>query len=455
MIKTDDYLREFMTILFAQKSTIVTVTSLFLVVGLLIAFLWPPTYGANSAVLVKGRKIEKNPEAIEEAQYRVFEVDETFLNSEAAIVTSTDVLGMTIKSLDEQGTHYGNPDETINKRVDELKKYVRAEIIPKSNIIEVILLDKDPDKALLLLQSLLDHYIQFRSDIYSPSKTEAFFQSQVERFSRDIAQKETELEEFYKEFGSVDPTNEIDSNLELINKLQEQLNLEHNALIKKNHDIAFLQHGVASEDVQFFASFEQLSMVKLSEQLQLLTIERGRILRNYLPGSDAVELVTGQINQTYQALRAEVRELLRREEQEQSAIEENIASLQARIKAISDRNIYLKSTSIRMDRLEMELGVLKSSYTTFATRLQEARVNSSTLQEGLISVSVIKQPFYSGEPLFPKKIVVIPLGLIIGLIMGISLGFINEYFDHSFKRPEDSERFAGIPTIMSIPKWNA
>ncbi len=48
----------------------------------------------------------------------------------------------------------------------------------------------------------------------------------------------------------------------------------------------------------------------------------------------------------------------------------------------------------------------------------------------------------------------IPLGLVIGFILGLSLGFFVEYFDYTFKSPSDTMRYAGMGTLFSIPDWS-
>jgi hypothetical protein len=43
------------------------------------------------------------------------------------------------------------------------------------------------------------------------------------------------------------------------------------------------------------------------------------------------------------------------------------------------------------------------------------------------------------------------VGVLAGLVTGFSLGFVREFFDHSFKNPRDLEQFSGLPLLFSIP----
>ena len=87
-------------------------------------------------------------------------------------------------------------------------------------------------------------------------------------------------------------------------------------------------------------------------------------------------------------------------------------------------------------------------------RWEEAKINATSEAGNLFSISILTAPYYSGSPIFPNKTTVIPFGIIAGLLAGISLGFLRNYFDHTVKRQEDFKRFTDLPVLFSIPKWH-
>ena len=68
-IKTENYVREFFFIIFRQKLIIILTAAVVLVISILISFLYPPVYTATGNILVRGKKVEKNPGGIE-TEYR-------------------------------------------------------------------------------------------------------------------------------------------------------------------------------------------------------------------------------------------------------------------------------------------------------------------------------------------------------------------------------------------------
>src|SRR5205085_5658472 len=55
-------------------------------------------------------------------------------------------------------------------------------------------------------------------------------------------------------------------------------------------------------------------------------------------------------------------------------------------------------------------------------------------------------------PVTPRKALNILLSLVVGLALGISLAFFQEYIDNSIKAPEDVTRYLNLPTLGMIPK---
>jgi capsular polysaccharide biosynthesis protein len=61
------------------------------------------------------------------------------------------------------------------------------------------------------------------------------------------------------------------------------------------------------------------------------------------------------------------------------------------------------------------------------------------------------QPF---QPLKPKPVQNTVFGAIIGLVLGIGLSMIFEYFDDSFHSINEVEEFLGLPVLAAIPKMD-
>jgi len=123
--------------------------------------------------------------------------------------------------------------------------------------------------------------------------------------------------------------------------------------------------------------------------------------------------------------------------------------MEREIDDINRHNVSLQKQIIDTNRIERDANLYKFSYDTFSKRREESV--AVTAKNMPSNVSILSEAFPSDGPVFPKKQIVIPLGLLIGFITGLSFAFIREYFDHTFKKPSDVQTYVDLLVIFSIP----
>ncbi|MFH1134705.1 MAG: hypothetical protein V1816_01320 [Pseudomonadota bacterium] len=458
MKPTEDYLKEFVTIFFAQKRIVVQTTLIIFVSAVLVAFFWPPTYAVRGSILVKNRQLSKSPEAIEQTETRVWEVDPETLNSEMRLIASAEVIGKALQALHDQGKWLPKVKNLANDRVLEtvskIKTNIKTEIVPGSTIIQITLFGKEAKEAKVFLDAIIDQYISYRAGIYYPEKAEGFFQDHADKFMKDILGKNGKLIDLAEKRRTADPEKEIQFNIELIASLQKELEL---AILQKNEKkltIKYLENSLRAPGIQFFSSIVNQPINLLSSKLQDLFVERGNLYRIYTKDSVRIVRIDEQIDNTYKALKAEVISFLNSERQKLVIFDQQIEILKNRLDELSRRNLDLYAGFIEQKTINSEALVLEQSFQIFAKRSNEARISTSPNADSLFAISILSRPEVPAKPYFPDKQKVIPLGLIAGLILGCSLGYVVEYFDHTFKTQQDAPRYAGVPALFSIPDYS-
>lgn len=468
--------RELLEIFFAQSRIIWGTTIVVFVLALLIAFLWPPTYSSTGSILVRRKNIEKSPEALEEIQSQIalFRVAKEDLVSEMEIMVSPTLIEKTVKHLHDTKQQFGqNPglaekltsifdrqkistsavtDPALAEEVFRIKKNLATEIIPASNVIKVTYYSKDPDEAVIVLNAHLKQYTVFRNGVLNPAK-EPFFAKQADRYRNDLEKIEDAQLDLIKQTGVTEPDKEIDNNLLLKSQLVQNLSqLEQDAIAMRLY-VKRLEDALASDDVQFFAFIDGLAFVELRTKLEDLYIERGEALRHYLETSSKVRAIDQQLKDTSDAMKAEIRAFKDTKQTELETILDKIDTLEKRIADLDLRNMALKKQLYQAKRLGYEADLLASSYETFAKRREETSIQARS-GDATSAISLLHSAFPSEGPVFPKKGILIPFGLLVGFVTGCCLGFIAEYMDHTFKKASDVNTYTDLPLIFSIKRWN-
>jgi len=465
MMRSEDYKRELIIIFFTHLRMIIAITLMVFVGAVLIAFFWPKTYSATGSVLVKTKKPDSIPEAMELTFPKYSDVTKEDLHSEIQLLLSADVIGKTITYLEDNKLVFIGKDkgysasltpeqrnEIFNKKIYKVMTHLEATPLPASNVIGITFTGKNPNDAVTLLKALMEQYMTYRTEIYSPGEEEAFLVGQARSFKASLEAKEDELLTLINEKKATNPQQEIANNLLQKGDLERTLNQLKNSTMGKKAAIEYLEKTLESPDIKYFSFIENnLSLNTFGAALQKVYGDWRSTLKVYRPNSENARELRGEVNDLSKALKAEVEAYKDHHISQYKAVLRNIADIEARIESVDEKNAKLQELDFYIQRLNREINFLKTSQDTFEKRKEQAIMNRDM---GAITkfryVSIVNRAFPSNGPIFPQSGKIIPFGLLVGFILGCGIAFTLEHFDHTFKKPRDIEVYGGVPVIFSI-----
>lgn len=456
MNRTQDYIREFVTIFFSRLKTIVATFLLVTISVVLFCFLWPKNYEANCSIILKGSISLKNPESIEEIQTDIAAVTETDLYSEMEIITANVVLERTVNNYLQQKNLTVSQNPLSNMTFEQLKNNIRAAVSttvsPRTNIIWVKLKWENPDDAKLILGILVDNYLKYRSEIYNPREAEVFFKKQLDRFKSALDEKENELLSLIESVDTPNPNSRIAGNMQDERSFGRVYLDFKQKYMEKKFQINLIENDLKSNKMVFFTYVKNDPIADYAKQIQDLIVARNKTLEIFHPNSSKVKRIDERIQELYGMFKQEMGQYLRAEKATLNGIEKNMKMYEDRISTIAQENMRLNKAMAKQKVLNREIKVLEDSYETFTKRLEEARISNNYNTNKLFSVTVLEKPESSQVPTFPNKRKLIPLGVIAGILLGITVGFLLDFFDHSIKRPEDVSTGSKTKYVFSIPE---
>ena len=220
MEKTENSLKYFFIVLFANKKLIINITLFFSVFAILTAFLYPPVYRITGSLIVKSKKIQDSPESVRDRVYTrtILPPTNEDVQLETKIITSNDLIRTSVEGLLEKGVSLsmtqsrlqwfikkiiisplkslaislGLKKEGVVSSVDQLSMEIssnlRTVIIPGSDIIEVQLYDNNPIQGTLALDSIFDNYLKFRRKVLSDPNAGDLFREQTKIYIDEMEQ---------------------------------------------------------------------------------------------------------------------------------------------------------------------------------------------------------------------------------------------------------------------------
>lgn len=319
-----------------------------------------------------------------------------------------------------------------------------SQISELSSIVKVSIDDNISLRARDLLNSLFKSYleqeIERKSEVANLSLD--FIDNQLDEINKKLKTSESDLES-YKESNDVislsDKAKTVSAQLvEYESKIQE-LDIEENILnnlyqyISNNQNLVGLSVGSIS--------FADPALSILIKSLHEHASQKEALLLDYTELHPEVK----KFSQTIATLRRQII----------ASLKNNLKQLEQRKKSINDLiNKYQKSIETLpkqerdLTRLTRYFNVNEKVYSfLLEKRAETAILKSSTISNGRI----LDEALNFSTPIKPKRVLIVLVGLILGIIVGLAYAFLKEFFNNTIKNTEEIEKYSSIPIYGVIP----
>jgi polysaccharide biosynthesis protein PslE len=505
MIRNENYLRSFLIILFAHKRLIIVLAVAFALLTLLTAFLFPPIYSIEGALLVKSKTISPPLENTEEGVYqtKVLPPTREDVISEIEIIASRDLIQLAIGKLKESGAPItpepsllgrllknsvmpflrryvisplkenvveplmaqfgfemagGPPSLTeVEERAREIKEIMEAVVLPGSNVIQVRYLYGDADIGAAILNAIFDNYLHYRFSLFTNPSQEHFFSEQIQRIEAAMSRLREEKVAILRNIKSSDIGKDLDVQMSLAEKLRRDIQtLEQERLEKRETvrdlDRLFDTYNVGSEPqfIPFPYDFQDTEIDRYGARLGELVFDYNETLRTFHKNTEKIRILEDEICGLKSVYVRMIRNLIEQKRNALKIINDVMADKKKNMAALQARNQRLKETDILLRPLDAELETLAANHRTFFRKAEASKISQAYEITQLSNVQIISHAAAPDKPFFPKKKVMIPVGFFVSLLLALSLGFMWEFFDHTFKTPDQVEEHLKAPLIGSI-----
>ena len=319
-----------------------------------------------------------------------------------------------------------------------------SQVSELSSILRVSIEDNVSLRASDLLNSLFKAYleqeVERKSEVANLSLD--FIDNQLEEINKKLKTSETDLES-YKEINDVislsDKAKTVSTQLvEYESKIQE-LNIEENILnnlfqyISNNQNLAGLSVGSIT--------FADPALAILIKSLHEQASQKEALLLDYTELHPEVK----KFSQTIATLRRQIVAWLKN----------NLKQLEQRKKSLNDL-IYKYQKSIEtLPKQERELTRLTRHFSVnekVYSYLLEKRAETAILKSSTISnARILDIALNFSKPIKPKRVLIVLVGLILGVIVGLAYAFLREFFNNTIKNTEEIEKYSSIPIYGVIP----
>jgi len=340
------------------------------------------------------------------------------------------------------------PPEARDQLLRRFQKALQVGIVPKTDIVTVQFRARDPELAADVVNSTVSSYTErnFRSSYDSATQVSNWLSKQMDDLKIKANDSQEKLAELQKQRGLIggDETDNIVT--EKLKGIDEQLTYaEADRMVKEaRYRIA------ASGNPELIASMvPEPTLQVLRSQQAGLRVEHARLNTKFGLGYPKLAELGNEMTQVESAINAELKNLADRYKNEYLAAANAEKMLRAKFEEQKQKAYDLNQGAAQYAILKHEVDATQDLYQTLQLKLRQAGIVA-----GLASanIAVVEPGQLPSEPVDPRPLRDLPLGLGAGLVLGLLWALGLEAFDTTVRSCEEAESVSGLPALVAIPQ---
>lgn len=514
LIQEEGYsLLDIVSVLFRHKWKIVSFFLLMSTAAVAAAFLLPKTYESYAKILIRmGRENMAVDPGVVGPAMQLVQDRENQVNSELSILKSRSIAEKVVDKIGEKAfvppsnsvglltfgggpgeskdvpasVHnmvHGGPDSLAQRfmggkttpreeAIQMVMQQLEVEAEPKSDIINLSFKARTAELARETLANLLDFYREEHIQIFKSQASPQFFQTQMDQVLQQLKAKEKELEDFRAQYGIaaiqeqeaelIRQTgalqSQVDEAASAIQSSQARIQSLRNDLQKNYKEVTVLNEVTGKTNYAADAMKQQLTSLKIREaELAARYPDDDRQLVDVREQIAMVEQMLARENDTHTEITTgidthykELQLQLVTEQSQLKAHQERLAYYTTELENRKKQLTELSNREIMLASLNRDKQMLEGEYAQYRDSLLRAKISEAQDVDKISNVSIVQAPTYPVKPTFPRKRMIIMLGMMLGLFGGVALAYLREFMDDSLKKNTDVERNLGLPVITTI-----
>lgn len=433
-------LRQYVDVLLKWKWMIVLFTFGCLLTGYIVSsFLITPVYETTAVLMATQPDYERiyrqENGSLESTVDSFSRLPSLSLNTFTGQFKNTEILNNVIKKLNLDKLEY-----TPRSLAQDITVTGNEE----TNMIEVKVLNTDSALAESITNTLIEEFYAF---LFSSNQKQA--KESVAYLATQLEQTEEELKNISEEYqeSKAQARNSDILEKELISKTE----------ILTNSKTLLMQSQIELE--QLVAGKKRMEENLANTPATLVTKKswtEGQILPE-IADEFAEEIETQNNNTISEEINPLYLELIK----DLNLKDTEVAQTTAKIGAITN-NINVLETEITNMQVELsekqleeatvkrKLDTLENAYTVLNNKIIETEITKSA-DFGRMNLTIVSPAFQPNNPVKPNKALNMAIAAILGLMGGVFLAFVLEFFDDTIKTADDLKKLMDVPVLATIP----
>jgi uncharacterized protein involved in exopolysaccharide biosynthesis len=464
---------DIVTLLWSERFLMLWVFLGISLAGILVALCLKTLYPAEASLLVRlGQEYVYEPPAGDAGRGVAPDSDQV-LQAEVEILSSAQLKERVVERLTlarlfpklAKGYEAADPDERrlrMSKAIAALGKGLKIVTAPGTPIVRLTYSDTDPQRAALVLNTLLEEYVGYRRTVLLDAA--APIEDQRKAFEARLAKADAAYENFLGSNNIGDFETEKTSLAQLQTALQQQKYNDDAELSDRQARLAALngQAGKVAPEIGLFRDVDHTAQDKLQE----LRLQRAQMLGRYKPDATPVQTIDTQIadlqqavaqggvqgdgarrmgvNPVFQSLQTDRIQLTA----EIAALQQSSHALAGQIDQVTERQLRLAQLEPQYQGLTRDRDVLQNNVRDFTVKEQQTQAADAIAKESNDNISVVQHAVAPIQGKSLKRPVAI-LSVLLAALTAACVGLFRVFTRPGLSTPGSAARTLELPVLAT------
>ena len=338
-------------------------------------------------------------------------------------------------------------DRAIRSAAGALRGRVSVEPVRNSNLVNVSVEAFDPDFASRMANAMIDEYMRtsMQRRFEAGSQAREFLEDQLADMRVQLERADQALLDFAQRNQVADLDQRIEMATSTLNDLNQRLSDIETALVTLGSYKTMIERGQAAD----------INMVNESEEIRDLRQQRAQMATEYASLSQRfkedyptlVEL-RNQMDTISDQIAEERTLAIRGILSEYNSKSAEAESLREAIEQREGTILALNQQGVQYNILKRDFETNRELYDGLLQRMKEIGVAAGVRENNIAVIDAALPPGGAFKPNLSRNMA---LAIVLGLMGGVGLALVLEFFDSSIHRTEDLEALTGRPVLGLVP----
>jgi uncharacterized protein involved in exopolysaccharide biosynthesis len=333
------------------------------------------------------------------------------------------------------------------KAVRTLSKQLSAEAVKKTNIVQLSYDGPSAEVAEAVVAALVDVYVEHHVQFNRTPRVHQFLAEQASQAHAQLAKSEKQLRDLQVETGLFSPENQKQMIVARVGRLEDELLQTTAALSAAESELDILKKKLASipetlETARIKGVANQ-GTDNMRAQLYTLQLKELELLARVPPEHPEVVQIRQQVKAARDLLSREEKSLeqvttgpnrvheearlaVLKQEPIVGALQSKSASLRSQLEAERKALKTLNDNMLRVAELQRTVDLQNSLHRRYSENLAQTQVDRALEAEKISNITVVQQATYDPDPVRPRRMLNLLVGLVLALAGSLALAWLAE-----------------------------